>query len=61
MTPEQKERIQKAARELNAALTEAGDYFTLAVEAHEVTQMSDATRKYVYSVTVEAVTQEIIR
>lgn len=60
MTPEQKERIRAAARELSAALTEAGDDFAVKPERVEVTTMSDTHRRYVYAMTVEATTREVI-
>lgn len=61
MTPEQKERIRVAARELSAALTEAGDDFRADVSASDVTLISDERRRYVYSVAIEATQRELIQ
>lgn len=61
MTPEQKERIRAAARELGAALTAAGDDFSVDVMAHEVTHIGDEHPRYAYSLTVEATQRELIQ
>lgn len=61
MFPDQRERIRLAARELSAALTEAGDDFIVEAVAHEVTQVGDERRRYAYAVTVEATQRELIQ
>lgn len=60
MTPEQRKRIRAAARELASAMTEAGDQFEVEVCRSDVTAMISERRQYVYAVTVEATTREVI-
>jgi len=59
MTPEQRERIRAAARELGAALTEAGDDFNVITERAEMTTVEDTRRRYVYSITIEALERSV--
>lgn len=60
MTPEQKERIRAAARELSAALTDAGDEFSIDTNSIEVTTLGDKFRRYAYSFTINATTREVV-
>ena len=61
MTPEQKERIKAAVRELEAALTAAGHYFRVEANAYDVTTMESKESMYAYDVSVRAIREEIIR
>ncbi|MBC7201920.1 MAG: hypothetical protein H5U29_00155 [Pusillimonas sp.] len=60
MTPEQKERIKQAARELSAAMTDVGIEFDVCVANIETTTISDKSSRYSYSVSVHATTREVV-
>lgn len=60
MTPEQKERIRAAARELSAALTAAGDDFDVRVGGLEMTFIDDERPRYSYAINVILRTEEVI-
>lgn len=59
MTPEQKERIKKAAHELGAAMTDAGGDFHVRSCGMGLSTLF-GKRNYSYSVTVELINREVI-
>lgn len=60
MTSEQKDRIQKAARELGAALTEVGGYFDVTTNLINVTKMDRKNDRWAYEIFIKVTTEEVI-
>lgn len=60
MTPEQKERIRNAAKELADALSDARERAEIRTSCFEVTNMDDEFAKYVYSISVHITKEEVI-
>ena len=60
MTPEQKERIRRAAVELGAALTDVGEDFHVEVRGIECTSIGGKHPNYGYLVKVTLKAEEVI-